>query len=331
LLLARAAAEGGAALMRFEIPTAPQQIASEGPAHSYDPIERFEVSAPAADLDASLIPGAEPRAAIVARTDATDATSLSASLVWADAKRGAVALPGVKGEHPWTLGCASASGLTLAYGSDQQMRVVAVRAVSAQPVAGAAPAGAAASATTGTLQELMVQDVALAGAIHSEDARLDRVRIVCREAGTQLLWITTTLELWTSICAADGCSTPRSLAKPVSSVAVLPVETGSVLAFGSPADEVRVLRLDSGGNPVAAPIAPSACFEPPSGMCGTPSLVADAQRIILTARDRSDLLALESTDGGKTFTTLSGLAGAGTIEQSTTSPLEQHRKRKGID
>jgi hypothetical protein len=66
-------------------------------------------------------------------------------------------------------------------------------------------------------------------------------------------------------------------------------------------------------------------------MCGTATLVADEQRMILTARDRSDLLALESTDGGKTFTTLSGLAGAGTIEQSTTSPLEQHRRRKGID
>jgi hypothetical protein len=117
----------------------------------------------------------------------------------------------------------------------------------------------------------------------------------------------------------------------VSTISALPTAEGYLLALGNPADQVRVLRVDRTGAPLAAPLAPAACFEPPNGMCGTPSLVADAQRIVLVARDRSDLLALESTDGAKSFVTLSGLAGTGTIEQSTTSPLEQHRKRKGID
>ena len=66
-------------------------------------------------------------------------------------------------------------------------------------------------------------------------------------------------------------------------------------------------------------------------MCGIPSLIADPHRLVLTARDRSDLLALESTDGGVSFTTLSGLVGAAKIEQSTTSPLKQHRVRKGLE
>lgn len=357
-MLARAAPEGGVALLRFEIPKQPPQLTPEGPSHSFDPTERFELSTATDAIDASLVTGAQPAAALLARTNSADATQLTASVVEADAKRGAVALPGVAGGHPWTLGCASPSGLTLAYGSDQQLRLVKVTAASAaapvtKPNAGPASSAAAPSASVAqsaaaaaqpnltaraapaapasNVHELLVQDISLPGAVHSEDARLDRVRLVCREDAAQIFWITGPLELWTSVCAADSCSAPQRLAKAVSSVSVLPTPTGSVLALGNPADQVRVLRLDLRGDPVAAPISPAACFEPPSGMCGTPLLAADAQRIVLTARDRSELLALESTDGGETFTTLSGLAGASTIEQSTTSPLEQHRKRKGIE
>jgi hypothetical protein len=122
------------------------------------------------------------------------------------------------------------------------------------------------------------------------------------------------------------------LAAGVSSFTALHGANGSVIALGAPLEAVRVLRLDAHAKPLGAPHIPSACFEPTSGLCGTPRLVADAQRMILTARDRSDLLALESTDGGKSWSTLSGLAGAAaTIDQSTTSPLEQHRARKGMD
>jgi hypothetical protein len=333
LLLGRASAEGGATLMRFELPKDPPPPLAGEPAHSFDATESFDASAPAANLDVSFVRGAEPAAALALGTDVTDAAKLTASLTWADAKRKAPALPSVSGEHPWTLGCASLSGLTLAYGSDSELRVVSVPA-STPTVAGSAPVAGtpAVAAVVAEPKELLSQTVALPGAIHGEDARLDRVRLICRENDAQVFWITRTLELWTSVCTgAEGCSTARSLANQVSSVAVLSVASGSVLALGNPADEVRVLRLDASGNPVAAPVAPSACFEPPSGVCGTPSLVADGQRVILTARDRSDLLALESTDGGKTFTTLSGFASAAMIEQSTTSPLQQHRKRKGIE
>lgn len=333
-MLAKASPQGGVALLRFEIPETPSLL-SEGTPRSQDPKERFEVSGPAESLDATMVSGAQPLAALVARTDAMDASKLTASVVWADAKRPAVALPGVPGAHPWTAGCANANGLVLAYGSDQQLRIVRVpvAAQEASVTTTPAPATKAAAVTAPAVSpvELMTQDVALPGAIHGENGRLDRVRLICRDDVAQMFWITATLELWTSTCAADSCSAALRLAKSVSSLSVLPTPTGSVLALGNPADQVRIVRLDRKGNPEAAALAPAACFEPPSGMCGTPALVADDQRIILTARDRSDLLALESTDGAKTFTTLSGLAGTGTIEQSSTSPLEQHRKRKGID
>jgi hypothetical protein len=369
-LLARGSREGGTALMRFELPQQETSaIATDGAAHSIDESERVEVSAPAAALDASLIPGTEPAAALVVHTDPEAAAKLAAAVVWGDEKRAPVALPSATGEHPWTLGCKTASGLTLAYGSDRQLHVAALAAASVTPPSAATPPSGANQPTTATstpvaslpsanqpsaampssptkpatprgatatpkppsAQELLAHEVALPGAIHGEDARLDRVRLLCRDDGAQLFWISATLELWTSTCAADSCTPPRSLAKQVSTVSVLPTNEGALLALGNPADQVRVLRVDHAGAPLAPPLAPAACFEPPNGMCGTPSLVADAQRIVLVARDRSDLLALESTDGAKSFVTLSGLAGAGTIEQSTTSPLEQHRKRKGIE
>lgn len=313
LLIARAKSDGGAALLRYDVPNKPI-LASEGVASSLDPAERFELSAAATALDVMLVPGATPAAALALRTDASDATQLSASLVWADASKLPVALPGpVPGEHPWTLGCASARGSMLAYGSERQLRVVWMP-----------PAPDA-------VREITTQTVALPGALHGENPALDRVRMSCRDGEAQLFWVSATLVLWTSHCTTESCSEPSTLATGVSSFAANRTETGMVVALGNPADEVRVLRLDASGKPLAAPVSPAACFEPSSGMCGTPALVVDAHRIILTARDRSDLLALESTDGGKTFVTLSGFASAAMIEQSTTSPLEQHRKRKGIE
>jgi hypothetical protein len=65
-------------------------------------------------------------------------------------------------------------------------------------------------------------------------------------------------------------------------------------------------------------------------MCGTPTLIRDAQRLVLAARDGADLLALESTDLGRTFSTLSGLVVGTGFEASTTSPLQQHRLKKGL-
>ena len=310
-LLALAAADGGKALLHFELP--PVDPALPLPSRAFEPTERFEIGAAAPVFEASLVPGSEPAAVLALRGQAASA-ELEASLHYAQADRPALTLPAVQGEHPWTLGCGSAQGTWLAYGTDSQLRVVRVDAGAAAP------------------RELSMQELRLPGALHGEDSRLDRVRIACREQGAQLLWISADRQLWGSLCAANSCSAPRSLAKGVSSFAALHTETGSVIALGAPLEAVRVLRLDAQLNPLGAPHMPSACFEPTSGFCGTPGLAADAQRIIVTGRDRSDLLALESTDGGKSFATLSGLLGAAaTIDQSTTSPLEQHRVRKGMD
>jgi hypothetical protein len=312
LMVARAAADGGTALLRFQLEMPPVNLGAEagGPA-VLEATDRFEVTPVAAAQAVTFVNGAEPAAVLAAHTDPAVPDALAVRLVWADAARAAVALPPVSGEYPWTLGCSTAGSQLLAYGTSTALRVVRLE--------NDVPA------------ELLTRNVTLPGALHSEDRALDRVRLVCSDARAQLFWIDATRNLWTTLCAADGCSEPRTIATRASSFAVLPRPDGAVIALGSLAEEIRVLRLDEKANQRAAAVAPSACFEPTSGLCGTPALVADAQRIVLTARDRSDLLALESTDGGATFNTLSGLAGMNSFDRSKTAPLEQHRVRKGID
>jgi hypothetical protein len=309
-LLARAAADGGKVLLGFQIP--PVDPAGPLPAGTLEASEHYEVGAAAPTFEAGLIPGSDPAAVLALRAESAGG-ELEAKLIYARAQRPQISLPAVQGEHPWTIGCAAAQGMWLAYGSDSQLRVVRVDGPDATP------------------RELAARELRLPGALHGEDPALDRVRMSCSDDRAQLLWVSADRKLWSSSCAADSCTDPRSLAAGVSSFAALHGESGSVIALGAPLEAVRVLRLDAQQNPLGAPQMPSACFEPSAGLCGTPSLVADAQRIVLSARDRSDLLALESTDGGKSFATLSGLAGAAaTIDQSTTSPLEQHRARKGL-
>ena len=66
-------------------------------------------------------------------------------------------------------------------------------------------------------------------------------------------------------------------------------------------------------------------------MCGQPTLVTDGSRLLLCAREGSDLLALESEDGGRAWKPLSGLKVSTAINTDVNAAMEQHRKRKGLD
>jgi hypothetical protein len=105
------------------------------------------------------------------------------------------------------------------------------------------------------------------------------------------------------LCKTNRCSAPVHLANRVTTFAALLTPARGLVAYGNPADEIRVQRIDARGSPFGDAYTPAACFEPKSGMCGTPALISTAERVILTARDHSDLLVLESTDGGASFVT----------------------------
>jgi hypothetical protein len=53
--------------------------------------------------------------------------------------------------------------------------------------------------------------------------------------------------------------------------------------------------------------------------------------VLLCGRDGSDLLAIESADGGHHWTAMSGLQGQGGANADPNAPMRQHRIRKGLD
>ena len=70
----------------------------------------------------------------------------------------------------------------------------------------------------------------------------------------------------------------------------------------------------------------------PRGRHVRPADVRSRQRaLLLCGRDGSDLLAIESDDGGRHWKTMSGLQGQGGVNADPDAPMRQHRLRKGLD
>jgi hypothetical protein len=311
-LIARAAPEGKLELLRFRLPAAAAD-SSHPQALLLDPSERWPVRTDAGPSSVTLLPG-EPSAVLYA-VDTPE--GVSASLTWGAEHNEPLQLPAASGTGAWALGCTLGETQYLAYGSSNQLRIWRADAVRGN-------------------QELAVHDVALLAPLHDDNPALDHVRMLCDAGHAHLLFTTEHQELELISCDAQSCTAARSVAKEVAGYSAVTDGDAVVVAFAGmlQAAVVRVLRLeraDREATDPARPIAPAACWEPLGGMCGTPTLVRDAQRLVLTAHDGTDLLALESTDHGRTFSTLSGLVVGSTFEPSTTSPLQQHRRRKGLE
>ena len=268
--------------------------------------------APARPLSGNAAAPGPQGAGVAAQANASS-PSVAASLVF-PGSAAPLQLPAASGSGPWAIGCTLGSARFLAYGSTSQLRIARVDGAHA-------------------VKELSTVDRALRPPLDLDDPARDQLRLVCEGERAQLLFNTQSGVLEQLSCDAESCGAPVELARDVSSYAALANGDDLIVAFAGfqQAAVVRVLRADRSGTPRGQPITPSACWEPLGGMCGIPTLTRDTQRIVLTARDGADLLALESTDRAQTFTTLSGLVVGGSFEPSTTSPLQQHRIRKGLD
>jgi hypothetical protein len=170
--------------------------------------------------------------------------------------------------------------------------------------------------------------------------------LLCDERGAQLVTLRTDTSLWLTACHADAsCATPRQLATNVASFAALTASTTSptgatataastiLVAWSGTgnAREIRIVRTDELGTPQGPALTPATCWDPFGGFCGVPTLIQDGSRIVLGAREGSDLLAIESSDSGQHFVTLSGVQVGRALDDSAHDPLQQHRIRKGID
>ncbi|HEX2677360.1 MAG TPA: hypothetical protein VHM19_11985 [Polyangiales bacterium] len=262
--------------------------------------------------------GAGPRAVAYA---ASTATGVEAHVLWDTDTPPPITLHGVAGKAPWITVCQTPHARFVAYGSDSALRVARIR-------------------DDGSFAEAAEQPVALGATIDIENAALDRVRLACDDTQVWLFALDASNTLRTMQCdTADACTPLRELATNVATFSNLLLAQGradhtrALLAFSGlyPAREIRLLRLDASGAPLAASLTPAACWDPYGGMCGAPTLVADEQRVVLAAREGDDLLAIESEDGGAHFETLSGLKVGAALDSGAHDVMQQHRKRKGID
>lgn len=284
-VLARASEDGAVELLRFQIEHASTTAPNEQRPSTIEPLEWFSIASGAPVLDAALVTAGtenEPPAAI--SMHASD-SGIDVLITWADALRAPLVLPKAHGEHPWTITCSTDDAHILAYGSASELHLLRLDA-------------------SGLITPLLQHTDAIEHALHAKDPALDRLQLLCRGNYSQLIWSNATNELWNSVCERTRCNAPARLAERVTRFTALLAPPRRLVAFGNPADEIRVLRLDSRGNPLGKAYTPAACFEPRSGMCGTPGLILAGKRVILTARDHSDLLVLESTDDGASFTSL---------------------------
>jgi hypothetical protein len=126
--------------------------------------------------------------------------------------------------------------------------------------------------------------------------------------------------------------TQGTLASDVSAFDVALTTDRVVVAFSMQTDPTIVVGSfeRSAGVPTKLEArAPYACWDPPAGLCGRPTLAVLGSRVLLAAREGSDLLVLESSDQGKAFAPLESLLGDAPTG-STSQPMDQHRLRKGL-
>lgn len=319
-LIARSNPGGGLELLRFRLPEASVSTPASDKAATLEALETWPVLSSSAGATSATLLAGEPRG--VARATAAHAaeggpppTPFEASVVWSKPDTPPLILPPAGGSGAWITACSRGDARVIAYGTDSELRVVRV------------------DPATNTATPLLTHTIPTQHQFDDTDAARDQLRLACDEQRAQLVFIAGDRQLQQITCSAESCSKPAEIAKDVAQFAALLRGDATLIAYhhGLREPAVKVLRLDAQGAPAGAATIPAACWEPLGGMCGTATLVSDAQRVLLLARDGPDLLALESTDQGQSFKQLSGFTRQAAFEPSTTAPLQQHRKRKGLE
>ncbi len=297
----------GLVLRRFHIDTHSAAVADAAP---IEPAQSWPVTEASGVLDALLLPG-EPMQVAYAEQDGEE---IKAELVAPGTETAPVTLPGLKGVNPFVVACGSGAARFLGVGSDSGLRLFR-------------------SDGTAGVSELGMLEARIETPLHPDNPALDRLRLLCTEDALRVFLLDADATLSVSVCDAKrGCVAKRKLAARVAAFSLTSTDNVALVAFSgvAPAREIRILRLDARGQALGPALPAAACWEPASGMCGVPKLLRDGPRVLLTARDGGDLLAIESNDAGQHFTTLSGLQMGRALDPSMHDPLEQHRIRKGL-
>lgn len=145
--------------------------------------------------------------------------------------------------------------------------------------------------------------------VHDKEPARDGVQLICTPQTLTAFVRDREHSLWRVTCDSQQAECARELVQSdVTSFSLLPLESSLIVAYAGTEDkaQVRVVRFAADGKRIGRESIPSPCFSPSGGFCEQPMLQRIGQRVVLMARNRFDLLALESGDGGEHWQGLSG-------------------------
>jgi hypothetical protein len=188
----------------------------------------------------------------------------------------------------------------------------------------ASSCGHAIALTFGTEHELQVGRVAadksvqvwpplpfgLTDVIHERDAAHDRVRNLCLPDGRALVLLRDAKDtLRALVCEPGAACSMSALATAVTSFAYALHDDQLLVAYAGSQNvaQIRLLSLDTHAEVTLAERVPAVCWAPRGGLCGTPVLARVGERVLLGAREGTDLMLLESPDEGVSWEPLRGL------------------------
>ncbi len=330
-LLARNTTEGAIEVRRFELPsqTPLQALDAADQAPPLPALQRLAVPA-APPTDAMLLPGqpatvvyALPAAAAPAGSTSEGATDAMAEAragveawLWTyEAGAAPVLLGRSGGAGGWVEACTAEGARWIAFGTDSELALARVSAEGEPTIPWPTSA------------------FAIGALIPRDESSRSRVRVLCDAERATLVVLGSDQTLQMLRCKTDSCVRTPVLARGVDAFdAAVTADDVAVLAYArSDQPQVTIVRIDRGGAVLGAAQTPAPCWDPTGGMCGQPTLVASPSRLLLCARDGSDLVALESQDGGQRWRPLSGLKVGNAISSDVHAPMQQHRIRKGLD
>ena len=134
----------------------------------------------------------------------------------------------------------------------------------------------------------------------------DTVKLACDASTLDVAASTGTRELVSVRCDAGGrCEPPHRVATGAGAFDLVREGEHTLVAWTPNAsNEVHVARVGDRESRV-----PAACWDTRegTGFCGAPRLAARNGRIVLATREGSDLLAIETVDGGRTWRPMRGI------------------------
>jgi hypothetical protein len=197
------------------------------------------------------------------------------------------------GAGAWLVGTPCRGGVSFAFGSRSALVLGAI-------------------APDGKLTQHPPLALALEEVVHDSDAAHDRVRSVCGAADGLLALVRDAKDNLRAVrCAGDAASACQSrvVSGGVHTFAALELGDQLLVAYAGAKTmaQLRVQTLALDGASRGSERAPSPCWAPSGGLCGTPLLEQVGARVLLGAREGTDLLVLESADLGQSWQPLRGL------------------------